>query len=316
MCGCGILRQHRHNIRPKMDTVKSVFISYSHDDVEHKSWVRRLATRLRQSGVDAILDQWDLVAGEDLPIFMEHGVRESDFVILVCTSRYVQKANGGQGGVGYEKMIVTSALAKAIDQRKFIPIVRQTNTNDLPTFLASKVYVDFSKSDDFEIGVDDLLRAIFKHSIALKPPLGVVDLSHIGTDASPGVVADGRLSPLEQRVLRAIVSLFNATGDSFVDRADVAKCHPATYVAIDVATESLRKKKLVDLTNDDSGRELIILRNEGKAVALELNLVDDGVPGSWKPPSREIVMNDGRPGVEVFRPTILIYPPKKTDDGS
>lgn len=36
-----------------MSTPK-VFISYSHDTQDHKKWVLDLATRLRNSGIDAI----------------------------------------------------------------------------------------------------------------------------------------------------------------------------------------------------------------------------------------------------------------------
>jgi hypothetical protein len=87
-----------------------VFISYSHDSQDHKLWVLNLATRLRTNGVDAILDQWDLGPGGDLPHFMEQSISRSSRVLMVCTERYVEKANAGTGGVGYEKMIVTSDL--------------------------------------------------------------------------------------------------------------------------------------------------------------------------------------------------------------
>ena len=40
-------------------TNPSVFLSYSHDSVAHKAWVRKLAEDLRGQGVDATLDQWN-----------------------------------------------------------------------------------------------------------------------------------------------------------------------------------------------------------------------------------------------------------------
>src|SRR5436189_1823946 len=87
-----------------------VFISYSHDTPAHKQWVLNVAIRLRQGGVDATLDQWDLRLGEDLARFMESGIRECDRVIVVLSVEYVRKANEGKGGVGYEKQIVTKQL--------------------------------------------------------------------------------------------------------------------------------------------------------------------------------------------------------------
>ncbi|MCX9525827.1 toll/interleukin-1 receptor domain-containing protein, partial [Vibrio cholerae] len=88
-------------------TPPRVFISYSHDSAEHKSWVLDFATTLRNRGIDAVLDQWDLKPGDDLPHFMETELARCDYAILVCTETYVAKANAGKGGVGYEKMIVT-----------------------------------------------------------------------------------------------------------------------------------------------------------------------------------------------------------------
>ena len=46
------------------------FISYSHDFAEHKAWVLKLASDLRRMGVDVGLDQWDLVLGQDVSLFI------------------------------------------------------------------------------------------------------------------------------------------------------------------------------------------------------------------------------------------------------
>ena len=46
-----------------------VFISHSHDSESHKAWVLRLATALRDNGVDAVLDRWDLSPGQDTAAF-------------------------------------------------------------------------------------------------------------------------------------------------------------------------------------------------------------------------------------------------------
>ena len=37
-----------------------MFISYSHDSLEHKKWTLELAIRLRNNGIDAIIDQFEL----------------------------------------------------------------------------------------------------------------------------------------------------------------------------------------------------------------------------------------------------------------
>jgi predicted transcriptional regulator len=152
--------------------IPKVFISYSHDTLEHKKWVLELATRLRNNGIDAILDQFELQPGDDVPHFMETHLASANKILMICTEKYVQKANEGQGGVGYEKMIITSNLMKSIDENKIIPIIRQIGSTNVPTFLKSKLYINFSKEDDFEFSYDDLVRTIHNSPLFVKPPVG------------------------------------------------------------------------------------------------------------------------------------------------
>ena len=150
-----------------------VFISYSHDSVEHKEWVLKLASDLRASGIDASLDQWDLAPGQDVAAFMHSGVRESDRVLLVCTDSYVRKANAGVGGVGYERLIVTAEVVEAIETKKFVPIVRHNSLSPkIPTHLGSRLYIDFSDDSGYSASIDHLRREILGAPANPKPPLG------------------------------------------------------------------------------------------------------------------------------------------------
>lgn len=87
-----------------------VFVSYSHDSASHKEWVLQLAKDLRASGIDSVLDLWDLRPGQDVVRFMEQGISQSDRVILVCSDGYLERANARLGGVGYEGLIITGEL--------------------------------------------------------------------------------------------------------------------------------------------------------------------------------------------------------------
>ncbi|PMN90425.1 toll/interleukin-1 receptor domain-containing protein [Enterovibrio norvegicus] len=153
-------------------TVPKVFLSYSHDSAEHKQWVLDLATRLVNAGIDARIDAWGVGGGTDLPHFMETQLSEVDRIIMVCTEKYVEKANKGTGGVGYEKMIVTSSLMSSIEDKKVIPIIRQKSSSDVPTFLGTKLYIDFSNDNDFESVIDELMREIHGSPLYKKPALG------------------------------------------------------------------------------------------------------------------------------------------------
>ena len=135
------------------------FISYSWDNDEHKDWVRCLATELQRNGVETRLDQWDTHPGMDVTNYMETCIRESDFVLLVCTPIFAQKANVGLGGVGYEKGIVTGEIfADAASPKKFVPLLRKGNPRDsLPSYLKSRVYIDFKVTEGTK-----LYRDLFK----------------------------------------------------------------------------------------------------------------------------------------------------------
>lgn len=109
-------KQMEVDVRIKKSIHPRVFISYSHDDKDHKNWVLKLATDLRSHGVDVTLDQWDLRLGDDLPFFMEQGLSSSSLVLCICSNTYVQKANAGKGGAGYEKKILAADLMKNVEK--------------------------------------------------------------------------------------------------------------------------------------------------------------------------------------------------------
>jgi hypothetical protein len=151
-----------------------VFISYSHDDKDHKTWVTTFATRLRDNGVDVVLDQWDTEPGDDMAKFMERSVRESDRVLMVCTEKYVRKVDDGKGGAGYEAMIVSAELIADQGMNKFIPVVRQTaKDRTVPISLGTRKYIDLSADrEDEEDQFSELLKSIHRVLKASKPPLG------------------------------------------------------------------------------------------------------------------------------------------------
>lgn len=191
-------------------TPPRVFISYSHDSAEHKSWVLDFATTLRNRGVDAILDQWDLKPGDDLPHFMETQLEAADYVLMVCTEKYVEKANAGAGGVGYEKMIVTSSLLSKIDNNKIIPIIRQVGTNQRPTFLNSKLYIDFSKDADLEYNLDDLLRVLLNAPLYEKPKIGENPFKPM-EGSRPDRISDGL-----KEVMKAVAQCYEGNAEEYI----------------------------------------------------------------------------------------------------
>lgn len=138
-----------------------VFISYSWDDEDHKRWVRDLAARLRAHGVDTLLDQWHLVPGDQLPAFMETAIRESDFVLVICTPGCKTRSDSRAGGVGYEGDIITGEIFGSRNHRKFIPLLaRGAWLAAAPSWLQGKYFLDFTQKPALDEAYQDLLRTL------------------------------------------------------------------------------------------------------------------------------------------------------------
>lgn len=220
-------------------TIPKVFVSYSHDTQAHKKWVLELSTRLRKVGVDAALDQWDLGPGDDIPLFMERNLANADRVIMVCTEKYVEKANAGTGGVGYEKMIVTADLMKKVDSNKVIPIVRQEGTHLVPIFLKSKLYLDFSREDQFEESFDDLTRSVHNAPLFAKPEISTSPFEPVaGTAKRSG---DALLELMAQ-----LMGVFEQLRDGgYIPYKYVAEHWPRSRAMLDILLEQAKSEGLV-----------------------------------------------------------------------
>lgn len=152
--------------------VPKVFISYSWESKEHSDWVKSLADKLLSDGIEAIIDSYDVSPGDRLPKFMESSIRDSDYVIIICTEEYKRKANNREKGVGYESHIISAELYNNHNDRKFIPIIRQGDFNTaLPTYLEGKLAIDLRGNPFNEESYKDLIASIFK--VKKKPKVGI-----------------------------------------------------------------------------------------------------------------------------------------------
>jgi len=221
--------------------------------------VLNFATTLRNRGIDAILDQWDLKPGNDLAHFMETELSNSDFVVMVCTEQYVEKANTGKGGVGYEKMIMTSSLLQKIDNSKVIPIIRQISKVGVPTFLSSKLYIDFSNDKDEEYNLDELLRTLLNAPLFEKPKIGNNPFTPL-KQSKPDRTSDGL-----KEVMRIIAEAFNNSTDEVIYLREIlpySKMHRLTfnkYLLQAIRDELIEKDSIKRYVVTEKGLEYLVL---------------------------------------------------------
>lgn len=150
------------------------FVSYSQDNNAHKDWVRNFVNRLRNNGVDAKVDQYDLRLGDDLFEFMENSIKQADVVLPVCTPQYVRKANKRKKGVGIETRLITPKFFDDYPGKPIIPILRKKGprTPHTPDYMAGIYFADFRDDSMFNSKLEDLLRHLHNDPLFVEPPIG------------------------------------------------------------------------------------------------------------------------------------------------
>lgn len=151
---------------------KKIFISYSWDDEAHKQWVLYLSNQLEEySELHITLDQYDLDSFSDKNHFMESGIFDNDYIILIITPEYVKKSNCRSGGVGIETKLASSRHweeSLSSGESKIIPVLR--HGTELPNYIKEKFYIDFRDNEGFYSSFDQLIKHLIGTSKSVRPP--------------------------------------------------------------------------------------------------------------------------------------------------
>lgn len=180
------------------------FISYSWSTPGHCDRIRSYAERLVNDGVEVVLDQWDLLEGQDKNAFMEKMVSDKSVshVLIFSDQEYAQKADNRKAGVGTESQIISQEVYDKVDQKKFIPIVCERQENDepyLPVFLKSRIWIDFSSPESENENWERLLRVLYGRPIHEKPKLGKAPAYIQPDSAAPSSPALGKYNSLHKQ---------------------------------------------------------------------------------------------------------------------
>lgn len=158
-----------------MADIGEVFISYSHDDVEHVQRVLELSNKLRSEGINCILDQYEVSPPEGWPCWMDKKIRDAQFVLMICTEFYYKRVmreeEPGKGhGVLWERNLIYQHIYNAgSENTKFIPVIFDTaHRAHIPTPLQGATYYCVNTQE----GHDDLYFRLLNKPKAEKSELG------------------------------------------------------------------------------------------------------------------------------------------------
>jgi hypothetical protein len=153
----------------------TVFISYSHDSREHADRVLAVANRLREDGIDCILDQYEESPPEGWTMWMDRHITNDDFVLMICTENYYCRVMGeeapGEGlGVKWEGKLIYQHIYRADSTNtRFIPVLLAADqVSCIPTPLQDATYYRV----DTEAGYETLYRRLTHQPVTIKPELG------------------------------------------------------------------------------------------------------------------------------------------------
>lgn len=234
------------------------FISYSWSSQAHRDRIRQYGERLIEDNVEVVLDQWDLREGQDKNAFMEKMVTDPTVthVLVFSDEQYATKADKRKAGVGTESQIISREVYAKVEQRKFIPIACALDENGeayLPTFFASRIWIDFSSPENVNENWEQLIRLLYGRPLHEKPSFGKTP-SYI-SDAAPRIISptSGKLAGLKNALLndpRRSDGYRNDFLDAAIAFADTFRVRATPN------TNNLHEKIFTDL------RTLLPLRND------------------------------------------------------
>lgn len=173
----------------RIDSPK-VFISHASEDKDR--FVVEFARRLRENGVDAWLDQWEMKPGDSLvdKIF-EEGLKEARAVIVVLSTVSVQKP-------WVREELNTSVVNRISRGTRLIPVV--IDDCEIPESLRSTLWQKIEDLANYDQSLQRILSAIF--GVDDKPTIGPPPVRFSGP--APLISGLTRVDDLALRVVARI----------------------------------------------------------------------------------------------------------------
>lgn len=182
-----------------------VFVSHASEDKQR--FVIPFATALRERGIDAWVDRWEMLPGDSLvdKIF-EEGLKEAAAVVIVLSTISVAKP--------WVREELNAAVVKRIQKgTKIIPVVLEGC--DVPEALQSLLWESVKDVNDFSSCLSRVVDAVFGHTV--KPPIGKAP-AYVQSSALPNVAG---LTAADSFVLRALYEGFLSQGRGYVSSHEI-----------------------------------------------------------------------------------------------
>lgn len=137
-----------------------VFLSHASEDKSR--FVEKFALRLRENGVDAWFDKWEMLPGDSLvdKIF-EEGLKDASAIIIILSTNSISKP-------WVKEELNSSIIARIQKGTRIIPVI--IDNCNVPESLKSTLWESIKDLNNYDDNFDKILSSIYGKSI--KPELG------------------------------------------------------------------------------------------------------------------------------------------------
>ena len=144
---------------------RRIFFSYSHDSDVHRDLVLALSERLREDGVETLVDQYlNGSPAQGWPRWMLDQLDEADAVLVVCSETYYRRFRGheqpGKGkGADWEGALITQEIYDSRSRTlKFVPVFLTDAVESwIPEPLRAVTYYEVTTREGYESLYDFLI---------------------------------------------------------------------------------------------------------------------------------------------------------------
>lgn len=204
-----------------MTSAPRAFISHATEDKER--FVVPFATELREKGVDAWVDQWEIRAGESLvDRIFEDGIKDASVFIVILSEVSIAKP-----WVRYE--LDAAVLKRIAGKAKLIPILLDEVA--VPVSLQHTLYLSVPR-EGLERVLEKTIHSIFE--VDNRPPLGAAP-AYTSNKTLPEVLPDA----VDNVVFNAIIDLTLDESAGTITRESLSDAVARLGVSSDALEESL-----------------------------------------------------------------------------
>lgn len=177
-----------------------VFVSHASEDKDR--FVLKFAAKLRGQGIDAWVDEWEILPGDSLiDRIFEEGIKNARAMIVVLSKNSVDKP--------WVREELNAGIVKKISGKcKLIPVV--IDDCEVPEALKSTAWQKISDVEDYEKAFERIIASVYDET--LRPPLGPSPrYTRLTVDQLPGI------SYTDSIVFSVIIEKSLETGSNFIN---------------------------------------------------------------------------------------------------